>query len=159
MKGAKGFNYDAELASVKDLYKEDFDTQVLKTQLLLLKSHLEKSVSDPSSIAYILTYLRSLRASSTVKIVILILVAPATNATSERSFSALRRVKIYLRTTMTQPRLNHLMILNVHKDECDKLSLEQCANHFVAIQSIDVIYLEHFNITLHCCMYGTGVFM
>ena len=94
LKGGKGFNYDAELASVKNLYKEDFHTQVLKTQLLLLNSHLEKSFSDPSLID-ILTYLRSLRASSTflsevVKIVILILVAPATNATSERSFPALR---------------------------------------------------------------------
>ena len=134
MKGAKGFNYDAELASVKYLYKEDFDTQVLKTQLLLLKSHLQKSVSDPALID-ILIYLRSLRASSTflsevVKIVILILVAPATYVISEQSFSALQRVITYLRTTMTQHRLNHLMILNVHKDECDKLSLEQCANKF-----------------------------
>ena len=113
---------------------EAFGIQVLKTQFLLVKSHLEKSVTNPSLID-ILTYLRSLRASSTflsevVMIVILILVAPGTNATSERSFSALRRVKTYLRSTMTQPRLNHLMILNVHKDECDKFSLGQCANKF-----------------------------
>ena len=40
----------------------------------------------------------------------LLLVMPATNATSERSFSALRRIKTYLRTTMTQQRLNHLMV-------------------------------------------------
>ena len=33
---------------------------------------------------------------------------PATDATSERSFSALRRVKTYLRTTMIQQRLNNL---------------------------------------------------
>ena len=38
-------------------------------------------------------------------LVSLILVMPATNATSERSFSALRRVKTFLRTTMTQPEI------------------------------------------------------
>ena len=41
----------------------------------------------------------------------LILVLPATNATSELSFSALRRVKSYLRNTMGQERLNSLMAM------------------------------------------------
>ena len=40
----------------------------------------------------------------------LILVSPATNATSERTFSAMRRLKTYLRSTMGQARLNGLMI-------------------------------------------------
>ena len=46
----------------------------------------------------------------------LILVMPATDATSERSFSALRRVKTYLRGTMRQDRLNYTMTLHTHKD-------------------------------------------
>ena len=70
--------------------------------------------------------------SAIVKLVVLILVAPATNATSERSFSALQRVKTYLRTTMTQPCLNHLMFLHIYKEDCDKLNLEQCADDFRA---------------------------
>ena len=61
----------------------------------------------------------------------LILVMPATNATSERSFSALKRVKTYLRSSMTQSRLNHLMILQVHKEMTDSLNLVDCANDFV----------------------------
>ena len=61
----------------------------------------------------------------------LLLVMPATNATSERSFSALRRVKNYLRSTMTQSRLNNLMILHVHKDQNDCLSLSSVAQEFV----------------------------
>ena len=61
----------------------------------------------------------------------LILVLPATNATSERSFSALRRVKSYLRNTMGQKRLNSLMVLHVHKDLTDKLNLKDVANEFV----------------------------
>ena len=57
---------------------------------------------------------------------------PATNATSERSFSALRRVKNYLRSTMTQQRLNNLMVLHVHKDITDQIELKAVATEFVA---------------------------
>ena len=70
--------------------------------------------------------------SEFVKLVKLILVLPATNASSERSFSALRRVKTYLRGTMKQSRLNHLMLLHVHKDLSDDLDLTACANDFVS---------------------------
>ena len=40
----------------------------------------------------------------------LILVMPVPNAVSERSFSALRRIKSYLRATMSQERLNHIYV-------------------------------------------------
>ena len=42
----------------------------------------------------------------------LILMLPATNALSERSFSLLRLVKSYLRSTTDQGWLNHLIILS-----------------------------------------------
>ena len=59
---------------------------------------------------------------------------PATNATSERSFSALSRVKNYLRSTMTQQRLkiNNLMVLHLHKDITDQIELKAVATEFVA---------------------------
>ena len=63
----------------------------------------------------------------------LVLVMPATNATSERSFSAMRRVKSYLRLTMGQERLNYLMTLHVHKESADSLNLVQIANEFVSV--------------------------
>ena len=46
---------------------------------------------------------------------------PATNAISERSFSALKRVKTYLRSTTGEGRLNHLMLLHVHKELADSI--------------------------------------
>ena len=58
----------------------------------------------------------------------IILVMPATNAVSERSFSALRRVKSYLRSTMTQRRLNNIMVLHVH--QTDQLLLIEIGNEF-----------------------------
>lgn len=70
--------------------------------------------------------------SEIIIIMKLILVMPATNATSERSFSAMRRVKSYLRSTMHQERLNHLMVLHVHKDKTDQLFLPDIASEFVS---------------------------
>ena len=55
---------------------------------------------------------------------------PVTNATSERSFSLLCRLKNYLRT-MGQERLNHLMLLYVHKERTDKLDLKFVLNEFI----------------------------
>ncbi|XP_077283750.1 zinc finger MYM-type protein 1-like [Arctopsyche grandis] len=41
---------------------------------------------------------------------------PVTTATSERSFSTLRRLKTYLRNTMSENQLNGLALLNIHRD-------------------------------------------
>ena len=57
---------------------------------------------------------------------------PATNAESERSFSAVRHIKTYLRSTMTQQRLNHLMLMHVHKTYTNGLNLVDVANNFIA---------------------------
>ena len=49
----------------------------------------------------------------------------------ERSFSAMKRGKTYLRSTSGDSRLNHLMMLHVHKDRTDALTLVDVANDFV----------------------------
>ena len=56
---------------------------------------------------------------------------PATNGVSERSFSALKRVKTYLRSTTGDSTLNHLMMLHIHNDRTDALTLVDIANDFV----------------------------
>ena len=57
---------------------------------------------------------------------------PSTNATSERSFSSMRRLKTYLRSTMEQPRLNHVMLWHMHKEILDPLDLDIIGNKFVS---------------------------
>ena len=56
----------------------------------------------------------------------LLLVMAVTNAVSERSFSDLKRVKTYLRSTTGDSRLNHLMMLHVHKDRTNALAPRSC---------------------------------
>ena len=57
------------------------------------------------------------------KLIRLYFTIPITTATGERSFSVLRRIKTYLRSTMTEERLNNAMLLHCHKDLCADLDL------------------------------------
>ena len=69
------------------------------------------------------------------KLIKLILVAPATNAISERSFSALKRLKTKMRSmrsTMYNNRLNHLMVFHLYQDEIDKVDIREIANEFIS---------------------------
>ena len=70
-----------------------------------------------------LTPAQQLLLSEVCKLFKLLLVMPATNATSERSFSPLCRIKSYLHSTMNQERLNHLMILHIHREHTNKFKL------------------------------------
>ena len=56
---------------------------------------------------------------------------PASNATSERAFSTMRRIKTYLRNTMSQNRLNHTMCLNIHKEKLEEINLKLVLNEFI----------------------------
>lgn len=56
---------------------------------------------------------------------------PVTTASAERSFSALKRIKTYLRNSMTQQRLNHCMLLHVHVTLTDQLDLTDIAKEFI----------------------------
>ena len=62
-----------------------------------------------------------------------LLVNPATSAAGERSFSSARRLKTWLRSTMTQTRFSNLTILNTQKQRTDKLCLTDVANEFAAL--------------------------
>jgi len=49
----------------------------------------------------------------------------------ERSFSSLRRLKTYLRNSMSQQRLNHLAVLHVHTDRLHSIDIDVIAREFV----------------------------
>ncbi|KYQ52445.1 Zinc finger MYM-type protein 1 [Trachymyrmex zeteki] len=57
------------------------------------------------------------------KLIRILLTIPATSCTAERSFSTIRRMKTYLRSTMGQSRLNSLAILHIHCDTTETLDL------------------------------------
>ena len=142
-------NYSSEFDFVTKFYGPDLNVHALEMQLQIFATNFIME-GKKTSIKDILKYLRNISAaqrallSEICIIAKLILVMPATNAVSERSFSALRRVKTYLRSTMKQTRLNHLMILHVHKDITDSLNLNDIGNEFVRCSEHRLSVFGHF---------------
>ena len=142
-------NYSSEFDFVTKFYGPDLNVHALEMQLQIFATNFIRE-GKKTSIKDILKYLRNISSaqrallSEICIIAKLILVMPATNAVSERSFSALRRVKTYLRSTMKQTRLNHLMILHVHKDITDSLNLNDIGNEFVRCSEHRLSVFGHF---------------
>ena len=132
---ANGKPFEKNLNDVVDFYKDDLDKFQLETQLSLLSVQFGRE-NGKVSLEDIIKYLRNLTnaqkmfMSHVIIVTKLVLVAPATNAVSERSCSALRRTKTWLRTTMTKTRLNNCMLLHVHKEKVDNLNIIDIANEF-----------------------------
>ena len=66
-----------------------------------------------------------------IKLVKLVLVMPATNAVSDKSFSSLKWIKTYLCSATANNRLNHLLILHIHMLLTERLHLTKVADEFV----------------------------
>ena len=131
-----------------NFYDADLNTANLRTQLETLKVNLPAGVSG---IKDIIKYIRNLTQvqrdllSDICTTIELILVMIATNAVSERLFSTLRQVKTYLRVAMTQEKLNHLMVLHVHKDLTDKLNLNDIGKEFVGQSEHQLALFDSFS--------------
>ena len=70
----------------------------------------------------------------TIKLANLLAVVPASSATAERSFSCLRRLKTWLRSTTTQARLHSLAILNAHREY--EPHVEEVLEEFVGLNEL-----------------------
>ena len=139
LKAVKDEPWESELDAVCSVFGSDFNKFRLEAQLPLL-SHTAKSmhyeldkfnVHDLIDLLQQLDESRKVAMSEVVKLAKILLVMPATNAVSERSFSAMKRVNTYSRNTTTDKRLNNLMVLHVHREIVDSLSLIAVANEFV----------------------------
>ena len=114
VRGKLKLQLETQLCSLPDLFKADEDNDI------------------PAIINKFQKMSKAMRMyfSEVVILIKLLLSAPATNAVSERSCSTLRRIKSYLRTTMSQSRTNHTILLNTYKEELDRLNMEEVAEEF-----------------------------
>ena len=135
LNAASGKPYDKELKSVLDFYGTDLDPLLLPTHLEIFRQSFASA--EDVSLSAVIEYFQKCSApvlelmSQVAVLIKLILVMPASNASSERAFSSVRRIKSYLRSTMLQQRFNHLMLLHVHNDHTDGLKLVDIANEFI----------------------------
>lgn len=125
-----------ELEFICKFCGDDFHVDVLKMQLDIMATNLPE-VASGYNLKSVLAYLNDLSEghksllSEVCTLASLILVMPATNAVSERSFGSLRRIKTYLRSTMTQTRLNSIMMIHTHQELTDQMNLVDIGNELV----------------------------
>ena len=96
---AAGLSVSLELKELEKV-SDDFDYDMLEAQQMILRSLFETSV--PTTVSDVASVLQStegaaLMLSEVVRFVTLCLILPATSASAERSFSALRRLKTFIR--------------------------------------------------------------
>jgi hypothetical protein len=71
----------------------------------------------------------------------ILLTVPVTVASTERSFSKLKLLKNYLRSTMSQERLNGLAICSIEKKILESIELDTILNDFASRNAYMSIFL------------------
>ena len=147
IKAAVSEDYEEDLCKVCEFYNEmnQFDAKThLATFSEMMKSadieRTETTLGDIIKYLQKLPRIYKLLISEVIKIAKIMLVMPATNALSERSFSALKRVKMSLRSTTTNSRLNNILTLHVHKEELDSLNISKVADEFISLGERNLIF-------------------
>ena len=70
----------------------------------------------------------------------ILLTVPVTVASGERSFSKLKLIKTYLRSTMTQDRLNGLAMISIENDVAASLNYSNLLSAFASAKARKVIF-------------------
>ena len=98
-----------------EFFRSDIDsTSVAKAELDIWRSYFEGKTL-PTTPKACLQHASPLLFPHIRKFLICMMVIPVTSCEAERSFSALRRIKTYLRSTMSQERLTGLALLTIHQ--------------------------------------------
>jgi len=103
-------------------YKESddlSDPDIVITELKMWKNVLNRIEKEkkPKKTIEFLKFCDENLFPNVYKLLKIVCILPVTTCTSERSFSSLRRLKTYLRSTMAENRLNGLAMLSIHREE------------------------------------------
>ncbi|XP_066265791.1 zinc finger MYM-type protein 1-like [Branchiostoma lanceolatum] len=122
------------------VFGKDLDRPKLTRHLAMLQDVIHQALPEVKKVTSIRTICSAMSTdahrvtfSQTHKLLRLYLTVPITSATSERAFSSLKRLLTYLRSTMTEQRLNNCMLPHVHKDIVDDMDLNAIATEFVSL--------------------------
>lgn len=127
---------------LESIYHEDLNMDKLKIQLKMLPDAVKvtpmngipiKQVTRIQTICQVFNIQPTFKKllAEVHKLLRIYLTIPVTTSTAERNFSALRRIKSYLRSSMTQARLNHCLLLHVLRDKTDQLDKKDVAKEFI----------------------------
>lgn len=121
-------------AFLRQCYPEDFDEN-LGNELFHFMAHIsEKNEFQGFTIPHLYQWFLEMRLDDIYPYVDVVfrlaLCVPATNCSAERSFSALRRIKNYLRNSITQDRLQHISILHIENTILKKIDFDDIIKTF-----------------------------
>ncbi|KAL4149652.1 hypothetical protein QTP88_003544 [Uroleucon formosanum] len=126
---------DELMKNCKDLHiylmdgeHKDIDGNELYHELQIFKSLLEINTTALQSLS-ILKKLNGSFPNITVALRIMLTI-PITSASAERSFSKLKLIKNYLRSTMSQTRLTGLSTISIEKDIAETINYDTFINDF-----------------------------
>jgi len=110
-----------------------FNESELKAETKIF-NRMYKSLNTENTIQSKIKYMRSgdnaIGFPTLAKLYKLFLTIPSNSAACERSFSCLRRLKNYLRSTMGQSRLNHLGILQIERERSLNINNDEVIKQF-----------------------------
>lgn len=118
-------------AKLQELYSDDFNFVQLENQLSLLPQLVKSMGTVVEFASWLRVSTSRVYLDEVEKLTKLILTLPATNATSERGFSALKRIKTAMRSSMGQLRLNSCLLLHIYKERTDEIDVELVIKEFV----------------------------
>ena len=122
------------LMEVVDFYVGDIDVGIIDEwlQWTAFVNGLGRQWPSPAEMLAIMTQSKIQSAFPNLFILLRIyLTLPITNCTGERSFSHLKRIKNYLRSTTGQNRLSDLAMLNIEADLLRTIDFTQLINGFI----------------------------
>lgn len=111
---------------IVEFYKDDFCAKNLKLHRDMFLNITKQRNVVINNLKDIVTFFKkNLEISELLdknfQLIKILLTISVTSYMTERSFSALRRLKTYLRSTMGQRRLNNITIMYVHSDITNKI--------------------------------------
>lgn len=123
--------------------QKDISGLDLFDELKYIKSHLSTDCCDsPTEILNYLLENNLTTALPNIYIALRIIITlPITVASAERSFSKLKLIKTYLRSTMLQDRLDGLATLSIERDLVRKLELDDLINNFAAMKARKKVFM------------------
>ena len=126
---------DAKIASIYETFKTDIpgDFDFFKAEVARWQLKWGMNANLPSSIVETLDTTNKALYPSMHAIFLVLLTMPVATATVERSFSVLKRVKTYLRSTMGQERLSSLALLHIHREV--EINVDQIINEFASAKN------------------------
>ncbi|XP_046746400.1 zinc finger MYM-type protein 1-like [Diprion similis] len=124
------------------------DTSALEAEAMVMKNMLQFK-NDEMNAENFRKHIKKEYCPNLYKLLQAAIVLPVSSAGCERSFSAMRRIKTWLRSTMLQERFSHMSLLNIENDTVlPKFDINVNMNHRLRLLQYGVSreYLNiHFN--------------